>query len=335
MIGRLVELFEGPEAPAPWAPPAMPAALHALLPWRAFDEGSELYVNAASIGFVLEIPPFAGIDEETLGALAGTLADAAPERCTVQAIHWASPRFGAALDAWAEPRRSAGGALAAMGARRARMLAHAGWRALHPGGPPYTLADYRAFVCASLAGPPGPAAETELGAFRRALEGTLAAAGAEHAAPRARRAAGAGRRARGARHGRGARRRARAPAPALVAPRCAERAVRGPRPRPLGHAHRARLPPPGRRGRGRAGAVRRRLPRGVAGLARQRAHRRLPPRLPPARRPGADVPDGDDRRGRRRRAGVSQVRARDAAGGHGDRALLARACPRRRATGRR
>ena len=28
-----------------------------------------------------------------------------------------------------------------MGARRARMLEHAGWRALHPGGPPYTLAD--------------------------------------------------------------------------------------------------------------------------------------------------------------------------------------------------
>ena len=178
MIGRLIELFEGPEAPAPWAPPAMPAALHALLPWRAFDEGSELYVNADSIGFMLEIPPFAGIDEETLGALAGTLADAAPERCTVQAIHWASPRFGAALEAWAEPRRSAGGALGTMGARRARMLEHAGWRALHPGGPPYTLADYRAFLTASLAGPPGPAAETDLGAFRRALEGTLASAGA-------------------------------------------------------------------------------------------------------------------------------------------------------------
>ena len=68
----------------------MPAALHALLPWRAFDEASELYVNAGSVGFVLELPPFAGIDAETLGALSGTLADAAPERCTVQVVHWAS-----------------------------------------------------------------------------------------------------------------------------------------------------------------------------------------------------------------------------------------------------
>ena len=178
MIGRLLELFEGPEAPGPWTPPAMPAALHSLLPWRAFDEGSELYVNAGSTGFVVELPPFAGIDAETLGALAGTLADAAPERCTVQVIHWASPRFGAACDAWAEPRAGAGGALARMGRRRGALLRPGGWRKLHAGGPPFTLSDYRVFVTACLAGGPGPAAETALGAFRRALEGTLASAGA-------------------------------------------------------------------------------------------------------------------------------------------------------------
>ena len=177
-LSRLLELFEGPEAPGPWTPPAMPAALHAVLPWRAFDEASELYVNAGSTGFVVELPPFSGIDAETLGALAGTLADAAPERCTVQVIHWASPRFGAASRAWSEPRADAGGALARMGSRRRDLLAPGGWRRLHAGGPPFTLSDYRVFVTACLAGGPGPAAETALGAFRRALEGTLASAGA-------------------------------------------------------------------------------------------------------------------------------------------------------------
>ena len=181
-LSRLLELFEGPEAPGPWAPPAMPAMLHALLPWRAWDETAGLYVNAASTGFVLELPPFAGIDAETLGALSGTLADAAPERCTIQVIHWASPRFGAAFRAWAEPRTEgdAGrdGALARMGRHRAELLSPGGWRRLHDGGPPFTLSDYRVFVTACLAGLPGPAAETALGAFRRALEGTLASAGA-------------------------------------------------------------------------------------------------------------------------------------------------------------
>ena len=178
MLARLADLFEGPAGLEPWSPPEVPAALVDLLPWRAFDERSELYVNASSTGFVIEIPPFAGIDEETLGALAGTLADAAPEHCTVQILHWASPRFGAALDAWAAPRRDAGPVQSAMGERRERLLSHAGWHPLHAGGPPFTLSDYRVFVCASLGGPPGPAAETALGGFRRALEGTLASAGA-------------------------------------------------------------------------------------------------------------------------------------------------------------
>ena len=176
---RLLELFEGPEAPGPWSPPDMPAALHALLPWRAWDESSETYVNASSAGFVIELPPFAGIDTETLGALAGTLADAAPERCTIQVIHWASPRFGAASRAWAEPRSDAGGALARMGKGRRDLLTSGGWRRLHGGGPPFTLSDYRVFVTACLSGGPGPATETALGAFRRALEGTLASAGAQ------------------------------------------------------------------------------------------------------------------------------------------------------------
>jgi len=176
---RLLDLFEGPAGLEPRTAPEMPAPLGGLLPWRAFDERGELYVNAGSVGFVIELPPFAGIDAETLGALSGTLADAAPERCTVQVIHWASPRFGAALDTWAAPREHAGPVQAGMAARRVRMLEGAGWRALHAGGPPFTLADYRVFVCAALAGPPGPAPETALSAFRRALEGTLASAGAQ------------------------------------------------------------------------------------------------------------------------------------------------------------
>ena len=158
----------------------MPAALHALLPWRAWDESSETYVNAASAGFVIELPPFAGIDTETLGALAGTLADAAPERCTIQVIHWASPRFGAA-----SPRLGR----AAFGCRRrARAYGQgpprpAHLRRLAPGctraARPSRCRTTGWFVTACLAAGPGPATETALGAFRRALEGTLASAGAQ------------------------------------------------------------------------------------------------------------------------------------------------------------
>ena len=152
----------------------------------------------ARCGFAVEIPPFAGIDAETLGALAGTLADAAPGRCTVQIIHWASPRFGAALDAWSGPRGKAGPVQTEMAEHRGRLLAHAGWRPLHGGGPPFTLADYRVFVCAALAGPPGPASETSLGSFRRAPGRHAGFRRRIRPAPRARRVALARRRAGGA-----------------------------------------------------------------------------------------------------------------------------------------
>ena len=178
MLSRFLELFDGPAGLAPWSPPQSPAALPALLPWRAFDEASGLFVNAASIGFVLEIPPFAGIEAETLEALSGALADAAPTNCAIQVIHWASPRFGAALADWSKHRKSAGAAQAAMAGSRVGMLQHAGWRPLREGGPPFTLSDFRVFLCATLAGGPGPAPETALHAFRRALEGTLASVGA-------------------------------------------------------------------------------------------------------------------------------------------------------------
>ncbi len=178
MIDRLKDLVGGPDALQPWTLPVLPAPLADLLPWRAWDEGSEIYVNAGSCGFLLELPPFAGIDEGTLEALAGTLADSAPERSVVQVVHWTSPRYGAAIRNWAEPRQRTGGVQAGMAERRRALFTRAGWRPLHAGGPPFTLKDCRVFLAACLPGQPGPAAETALGSFRRALEGTLASAGA-------------------------------------------------------------------------------------------------------------------------------------------------------------
>ena len=177
MIERLKDIFGGSDALAPRTLPAIPAPLVDLLPWRAWDEAGEFYVNAGSLGFVLELPPFAGIDEGTLDALAGTLADSAPERAVVQVIHWTSPRYGAAIAQWAGPREGAGGLLAVMAKRREALFTGAAWHPLHAGGPPYTLNDCRVFLAASLPGRPGPASETALGGFRRALEGALASIG--------------------------------------------------------------------------------------------------------------------------------------------------------------
>ena len=178
MIERVKDIFGDGDALQPWTLPATPAPLVDLLPWRAWDESGEFYVNAGSLGFVLELPPFAGVDEGTLDALAGTLADSAPDRSVMQVIHWTSPRYGAAIAEWAGPREAAGGLQAVMAKRRAALFEGAGWRPLHEGGPPFTMNDCRVFLAASLPGRPGPVSETALGGFRRAIEGALASIGA-------------------------------------------------------------------------------------------------------------------------------------------------------------
>ena len=136
------------------------------------------------------------------------------------------------------------------------------------------------------------------------------------------RAALIGRRTHGPRHGRLPRRRNRAPAAPLGAARAAARTVYRSRTGAQRRPDRPHLPQPGRRGRHvrrghrRSGAVRHRLPGSVAGLARQCADRRLPPRLPATGLPGVDLPYRRDRRRGGRREGVPQIRPRDATGRH-------------------
>ena len=137
---RLLELFEGPEAPGPWAPPEMPAALHALLPWRAFDESSELYVNAASDG--VRRSSCRRSPASTPRPWGRSRARWPTRRRSAARCRSSTGRARASARrraSWAEPRRNAGGALARMGSGRRDLLASGGWRRLHEGGPPFTL----------------------------------------------------------------------------------------------------------------------------------------------------------------------------------------------------
>ena len=322
MIGRLLELFEGPEAPGPWMPPAMPAALHSLLPWRAWDESSELYVNAASTGFV-----------DRTAALRRASTPRPWGHCRAR---WRTPRRSAAQYRSSTGRARASARPATPGPSRAPAPAarSRGWvrgaasfsaaaagASCMAAGRPSRSRDYRVFVTACLAGGPGPAAETSLGAFRRALEGTLASAGAH----------------------------ARRLEPDALLSLAAEltvpdihgdrdggtrRPVRRWSPRDPIHeqciapGRALTVAPTGLTFHGADGEdvavadpLGRRVPGGLAGLARQRADRRFPPRLPPAGLSGADDPDRDDRRRGGGREGLSQVGARDSAGRHRHRAL--------------
>ena len=110
---------------------------------------------------------------------------------------------------------------------------------------------------------------------------------------------------------------------ALVAPGSASRPMRLPRTSADGNAGRARVSRPRRRRRGGAGTDRACVPGRLAGLAGQCAHRGFSPGFSATGVPGADLFDRHDRRCRRRRESVSQIRPGHATGGHRHRPLSA------------
>ncbi|MEM9838010.1 MAG: type IV secretion system protein TraC [Pseudomonadota bacterium] len=75
-----------------------------LLPYRLYSEDDDLYLNAHSTGWVLEVVPLLGADETVVAVLSEMLSDGIPDGAYLQIISWASPRVGAVLDSWAAAR---------------------------------------------------------------------------------------------------------------------------------------------------------------------------------------------------------------------------------------
>ena len=172
----LAGLFGDGDMAAPPDPPGGPQPLLRLLPWRAWDPATELYLNAASHGFVTEVSPMVGGGGRVVDILSGALADGLPEGCLVQAIAWSSPHVGPPLDAWARPRLRRGGVYGTLASKRTAFLQRAGWKSLF-GKTPYLTAHRRVVVACALPGEATPDTEARLTFFRRTLENALESLG--------------------------------------------------------------------------------------------------------------------------------------------------------------
>jgi len=77
--------------------------LTSLLPYEAYDQETQLYLNRHSSGFILEAPPLTGANEETVNILSGILTDVLPIDVDLQFILWASDKIDHILNnfAWA------------------------------------------------------------------------------------------------------------------------------------------------------------------------------------------------------------------------------------------
>ncbi|KHS42211.1 type IV secretion system protein TraC [Novosphingobium subterraneum] len=171
---RFLDLVFGEGARADVAPQStgMPM-LSDWLPYRSYDPETRLFINTASMGFILELAPMVGADERTGEIFTQFLSDGLPAGCEVQIIHWQSPAAGVRIADWVMPRVLAKGVYGRAAQHRAHYLRRAAWTSLSRDAP-FCLRQHRVLVSigASLG---SSLTAKDLASVRESLGGTLQA----------------------------------------------------------------------------------------------------------------------------------------------------------------
>lgn len=176
---RFLDLVFGDGARADAAPqPTGVPMLSDWLPYRSYDPETRLFINTASMGFVLELAPMVGADEHTADILTQFLSDGLPAGCEVQIIHWQSPAAGVCIADWVMPRVLAKGVYGRAAQHRAHYLRRAAWSSLSRDAP-FCLRQHRVLVSigASLG---SSLTASELSTVRESLGGTMQALSIPH-----------------------------------------------------------------------------------------------------------------------------------------------------------
>ena len=146
-----------------------------ILPYRVFDSENDLYINANSISFILEVNPLVGGNEQTSKILTDMITDGLPENCVMSFINWASPNIQHILDNWCEPRFNNGEIYKKQAIERSKFVKNGTVNSIFTSAP-FTIKDFRCFITATLNFKNRSdiaAISKELIDFRKRLIGTL------------------------------------------------------------------------------------------------------------------------------------------------------------------
>lgn len=165
MFGRRDE----PDRPRPIIDLAM---LSQFMPWRAYDKQKRRYLNRASHGFIVELPPMLGGDERS-GEIIAEWISGLPKGACVQVLSWSSPRISDQISRWFMPRFVQGGVFEKMARYRSELLLDGVWTSLSNDAPFHTR-NHRVYVSVG-SKLPGSVDWSEMNAIRDGLGSSLRA----------------------------------------------------------------------------------------------------------------------------------------------------------------
>lgn len=128
-----------------------------FLPYITFDPKYGIFTNKNTMGFILRVSHFAGIDERAKNSLRSLIASDLPAGCHVQVINYASPRIGNILDYW----NNAGNSkkiCKKITEKRLEFFKRGSWQSILGNRQNLLVRDYELYFCFSL-----PKALTESG----------------------------------------------------------------------------------------------------------------------------------------------------------------------------
>lgn len=71
-----------------------------FLSYRKYDAKNAIFENQKTLGFIMRVGHFSGMDESAKAAFKSLITNDLPTDCTIQVINYASPRIGNLLDYW-------------------------------------------------------------------------------------------------------------------------------------------------------------------------------------------------------------------------------------------
>lgn len=126
-----------------------PAMFWHLLPYESYDIKSEIYFNHRSQGFILQIMPLIGANDETINILFSMISDVIPKEADVQFLLWGSDKVGHQLDAFQKARAKRDGIYGWLAEKRVEFLKKGVSESLATNGD-YLIRDISLYMTVSL-----------------------------------------------------------------------------------------------------------------------------------------------------------------------------------------
>lgn len=124
-------------------------ALWALLPYDGYDQTTQLFLNKRSQGFVLEVTPLMGANEETVNILSSLITDTLPKNADLQFMLWGSDKIGETLDQFEQERSGKGEIFEWLAKKRTDYFKQGIYKSLTSQNT-FVLRDFRLFISVSL-----------------------------------------------------------------------------------------------------------------------------------------------------------------------------------------